>query len=94
VDHDHRRPDELSEEACASTFCTWPTRRSLPAPRLLSRLCEVKFFYEQTLERHWTTLQFVRPQHEKKLPVVLSREEVSGILAEVRIPVSRACLTV
>ncbi len=50
-------------------------------------------FYEHTLERHWTTLQLIRPPREKKLPVVLSREELRRILTRVRIPVYRACLT-
>ena len=35
----------------------------------------------------------MRPAREWKLPVVLSREEVRRILAAVRIPVYRACLT-
>ena len=35
----------------------------------------------------------MRPQPEHKLPVVLSREEVRRILALVKIPVYRACLT-
>jgi integrase/recombinase XerD len=56
-------------------------------------LCGIKFFYEHTLQKNWTTLQFVRPQPEKKLPVVLSREEVRRILAAVQVPVYRACLT-
>jgi site-specific recombinase XerD len=45
------------------------------------------------LKRDWTTLRFVRPARESKLPVVLSREEVRRILAAVRIPVYRMCLT-
>jgi site-specific recombinase XerD len=45
------------------------------------------------LKRDWTTLRFVRPARERKLPVVLSREEVRRILAAVRIPVYRMCLT-
>src|SRR5262249_61246312 len=56
-------------------------------------LCGIKFFYEQTLQRDWPTLRFFWPPREKKLPVILSREEVRRILAEVRIPVYRACLT-
>ncbi len=41
----------------------------------------------------WTTLRFVRPRREKKLPVVLSRDEVRRILHALRSPVYRACLT-
>src|SRR5712664_3292464 len=56
-------------------------------------LCGIRFFFEQTLRREWTTLRFVRPAAEHKLPVILSREEVRRVLAAVRIPVYRACLT-
>jgi site-specific recombinase XerD len=43
-------------------------------------LCGIKFFYEQTLKKEWHTLQLVRPDRKKKLPVVLSTEEVKRVL--------------
>src|SRR6266566_4039367 len=52
----------------------------------------IKFFYQRTLKRDWTTLGLVRPRPQKKLPVVLSREEVRRILEQVHTPVYRACL--
>jgi hypothetical protein len=36
-------------------------------------LCGIKFFYENTIKHPWPTLLFIRPGHEMKLPVVLSR---------------------
>jgi integrase/recombinase XerD len=56
-------------------------------------LCAVKWFFENTLHRHWPTLDLARPPRESKLPVVLTREEVATILAFVPIPVYRMCLT-
>ena len=56
-------------------------------------LCAVKRFFEVTLGRAWTTLELARPAPETKLPVVLSREEVAAVLAEVRMPIYQACLT-
>ena len=52
----------------------------------------IKFFYQRTLKRDWTTLGLVRPRPQKKLPVVLSREEVRRILEQVHTAVYRACL--
>ena len=52
----------------------------------------MKFFFEKTLRRGWPALELIRPTAEKKLPVVLSRDEVHRILAEVQTPVYRACL--
>jgi len=45
-----------------------------------------------TLEREWTTFSLVRPAPEKKLPVILSREEVQQLLASVKLPRYRICL--
>ena len=56
-------------------------------------LCGIKFFYQHTLVRPWTVLDVARPKGEKKLPVVLSPDEVWRILEAVRIDVYRVCLT-
>jgi len=44
----------------------------------------LEFFYQTTLGRDWDSLKIPRSRREKKLPVVLSIEEVGAILAEVR----------
>jgi site-specific recombinase XerD len=67
--------------------------RKVSRPTATIALCGIKFFFERTLQRDWTTLGLVRPRREKKLPVVLSREEVRRILEQVHTPVYRTCLT-
>ena len=91
--HYHRSPDKLAEEDLRQYFLYLANEKKVARATATIALCGIKFFYEQTLHQNWTTLRFVRPQREKKLPVVLSREEVRRILSEVRIPVYRACLT-
>jgi integrase/recombinase XerD len=56
-------------------------------------LCGIKFFFERTLEKEWTTFTLVRPPREQKLPVILSLEEVRRILQAVRLPRYRVCLS-
>jgi len=56
-------------------------------------LCGIKFFYENTIKRPWPTLVFIRPGREKKLPVVLSRDEVHKLLHSIRLLRYRVCLT-
>jgi len=56
-------------------------------------LCGIKFFFQHTLNREWTTLSFVRPARDKRLPTILSVEEARKILTLVRLPRYRVCLT-
>jgi integrase len=55
-------------------------------------ICGIKFFYTQTLRRLWATFDLVRPQTERRLPVILTRNEIRRILKCVRFPIYRVCL--
>lgn len=89
----HVAPDRLSEDQLREYLLHLASGRKLARSSLTVALCGMRFFYEQTLGRHWTILDVARPKREKKLPVVLSREEVWRVLAAVRTPAYRACLT-
>lgn len=91
--HYRRSPDQLSEEDLRQYFLYLANVKKVARATATIALCGIKFLYEQTLRKEWPTLRFVRPRREKKLPVVLSRQEVRDILAGVTIPVYRACLT-
>jgi site-specific recombinase XerD len=56
-------------------------------------ICGIRFFYEQTLNRNWAIFGILRPAPEKKLPVILSREEVRQILSRIRLARYKVCLT-
>jgi site-specific recombinase XerD len=56
-------------------------------------LCSLKFFTEQVLDREWEHYHIPFARKEKKLPVVLSQEEVHRILAQVRREPHRTCLS-
>jgi len=88
----HKPPDRLGEEDLRRYFLYLiNVKRFAPASFTIA-LCGVKFFFESTLHRDWTLFDLARPPREKKLPVVLSRDEVRRILGGVRLPVYRACL--
>ena len=93
AEHFHTRPDRLTEEQLRQYFLYLANDKKVARATATIALCGLRFFYEQTLKQPWTTLRFVRPRREKKLPVVLSREEVRRILHAVRSPIYRACLT-
>lgn len=90
----HASPDTLTEEHLREYLLHLTTVQKVARGTHTIALCGIKFFYQQTLGRTWPVLDIARPQGEKKLPVVLSREEVWRVLDAVRIPVYRVCLTV
>jgi integrase/recombinase XerD len=53
----------------------------------------IKFFFERTLGKQWTSFDLIRPPREKKLPTIVSVEEVRKILSLVRLPRYRVCLS-
>lgn len=93
ADHFHTPPGRLTEEQLRQYFLYLANEKKVARTTATIALCGIRFFFEQTLRREWTTLRFVRPAPEHKLPVVLSRDEVRRVLAVVRIPVYRVCLT-
>jgi site-specific recombinase XerD len=93
AEHYHRSPDQLTEEDLRQYFLYLAAEKRVARTTATIALCGIRFFFTHTLQRDWTTLRFVRPTPEHKLPVVLSRDKVRRVLEAIRIPVYRACLT-
>jgi integrase/recombinase XerD len=89
----HRSPDRLCEEQVRQYLLHLSTVQKVARGTHTIALCGIKFFYQQTLGQAWTVLEVARPKRTKKLPVVLSRDEVWRILDAVRIDAYRVCLT-
>jgi len=93
ADHCHKSPDLISEEELGQYFLHIKNVKKYSRAASTIAICGIKFFYEKTLNREFTTLKLVRAPSEKKLPVILSVEEVQRILREVRLPRYRVCLS-
>lgn len=93
AEHYRKSPDFISEEELRQYFLYIKNVKQYSRSASTIALCGIKFFFEQTLHRDWTTLRFVRAPREQKLPVILSREEVHRLLDCVRLPRYRVCLT-
>ena len=91
--HFHKSPDLISEDELRDYFLYIINVKKWSRPTITIALCAIKFFFEFTLKRQWTILNFVRPKAEKKLPVILSQEEVRQILSAIRLPRYHVCLT-
>jgi len=89
----HKSPDLISEDDLRQYFLDLTQKQKVSHSTATIDLCAIKFFFESTLHRPWPSLQLMRPPKHKKLPVVLSREEVYRVLSAIRFPVYRACLS-
>ncbi len=93
AEHDGKSPDRITEEELRQYFRYVKNIKKWSRATITLALCGIKFFYEQTRPRAWTTLDVIRPPHESRLPVILTVEEVQQILHPVRLLRCRACLT-
>jgi integrase/recombinase XerD len=91
--HYHKSPDTITEEELRDYFLFLKNEKKASRSACTIALCGIKFFFEQTLQRHWRTFDLVRPPKSKKLPTVLSQDEVRCLLDRVRLPHYRHCLT-
>ena len=89
-----RSPALLTEEEVRHFFLHLINDRKSAKSTITIYLCGIKFFYETTLKRTWNIFDLVRPRHVKKLPVVLSINEVRTIISLIRKPVVRMALTI
>ena len=91
--HYRKPPDQINEEELRGYFLFLKNEKHAARNTCTVALCGIKFFFQHTLGREWKTFDFLRPPREKKLPVVLSVEEVSRSLKRVRRYHYRVCLT-
>ncbi len=90
--HYQKSPELLTEEELRLYFLYLRNEKHASRSSCTIALCAIKFLYEQTLKRPWAILDFVRPPKSKRLPTVLSVEEVRLVLSYVYQPHLRICL--
>jgi site-specific recombinase XerD len=90
--HFHKAPDKISEEELRQYFLYLKNVKKWSRASMTLAICGIKFFFEHTLKQSWATFSLVRPAPDKRLPTILSREEVRRILSKVRFLRYRTCL--
>lgn len=93
TEHYKKSPDLITEDELRDYFLHAKNVKKWSRSTSTIALCGIKFFYENTIKRDWPILHFIRAEREKKLPVILSTDEVRRILANVDVPRYRVCLT-
>jgi site-specific recombinase XerD len=87
-----KSPEQINEEELRRYLLYFKNEKKIACSTFRVALAGLKFFYEQTLGRKWPTFELVQPPKDKKLPLVLSKEEVIRTLASVYHLRYRACL--
>jgi site-specific recombinase XerD len=93
AEHYRKSPDQITEEELRQYFLYLKNVKRASRSTCTLALCGIKFFFQHTLGKDWSTFDLVRPPKEKKLPVVLSVAEVRRVLSCVRLQHYRVCLS-
>ena len=80
ADHYGKSPEVITEEELRQYFLYLKNEKRVSRSTCTQALCGIKFLFQQTVQREWTTFELVRPPKERKLPVVLGLEEVRRVL--------------
>jgi integrase/recombinase XerD len=93
VEYCKKAPDKITEEDLRRYFIYLKNEKRVARNTCLQALNGIKFFFEHTLQREWKTIKLARPAREKKLPVILSQEEVLRLLGCLRSFRHHVCLS-
>jgi integrase/recombinase XerD len=93
VDFYNKTPDQITEVQLQDYFLHRRNADKWSAATLRICYSGIKFFFINVLKRDWHTLELIHAKREKRLPTVLSLNEVWTILNAVRTPQNKAYLT-
>jgi integrase/recombinase XerD len=84
AEHYRQAPDQLSERQVRDYFLFLKNDKQFASATLKMAFYGIRFFYTHTVPREWATLQKFRVAKEKKLPDVLTVDEVRRLISAVR----------
>ncbi len=90
--HYRRPPEKITEKQVRKYLLYLIESKGYAKSTFNVDLNAIKFLYRRTLGRDWSLLQIKGSKTDKKLPIVLSREEMWSLLDRVRRPKPRMCL--
>jgi integrase/recombinase XerD len=78
--HYGRSPEEMGEEEIRNYLYFLMKQKKVSQSAINQSYSAMKFFYETALEREWNGIKIPRLKQRKKLPEVLSKDEVHCLL--------------
>ena len=80
----HRPPDQLGPQHLRQYQAHLFTDRKLEPGTVQQHVAALRFFYVKTLKRRYLLDEIPRPKRPRKLPVILSPEEVAQLIEAAR----------
>ena len=80
----NKNPDLVTEQELQDYFLQRKNIDQWAPNTMRICYCGIRFFFEKVLQRNWHILGILRAQTERRLPAVLSVEEVRKLLAQVK----------
>src|SRR5438552_13302926 len=78
--HFHRSPDRLGPQHIREYQAQLFTLHKLTPGAVTNHLCALRFFYIQTLKKPWSIADTPYPKKARRLPTILSQEEVARLI--------------
>ena len=88
----HCPPDQLGPEHIREYQAYLFRRRKLAPSSVTQRLAALRFFFIKTLKRSWSVAETPYPKQGRRLPTVLSQEEVARLINAAPTPFYRILL--
>jgi site-specific recombinase XerD len=79
-----RPPDQLGPEHIREYQAYLFRERKLAAPTVAQRLAALRFFFTKTIKKAWSVAETPYPKRTRKLPGILSPEEVAHLIDSAR----------
>ena len=83
VDHYDKTPDQISETEIEDYFLHRKNADKWSAATMRISHCGIRFFFENVLKRDWHIFSYLNAKRGRRLPCILSQEEVFRILDHV-----------
>jgi integrase/recombinase XerD len=78
--HFGKAPDKLGPDELRSYQAYLLKERKLAVGTVIARIAALRFFFVRTLKRHEFREELPYPKEQRRLPTVLSLEEVAGLI--------------
>jgi site-specific recombinase XerD len=92
--HFKSSPDQISIDQIKDYLLYKIQKQSCSVSMVNQTISALKILYQDVLGMQWEKIKIKRPRKEKKLPIILSRQEVAAVIDQIRNPKHKAMLAV